>query len=109
VRGKVTLHATVGQHRGNGAFRPSDSPPLPIQCNEGNQDVSINRSPASINNHTTISIAIERDTKVGAKRAHLLAECGGIGCTNTIIDNPVSHRKGQNRRTGGGECRDGEW
>jgi hypothetical protein len=109
VRGKVTLHATIGQHRGNGAFRPGDSPPLPIQCDEGDQDVTINRSPVSINNYTTISIAIERDAEVGAVRAYLLAECGGIGRANAIIDNPVSHRKRQNRRTGGGECRDGEW
>jgi len=109
VRGKVTLHATIGQHRGNGAFRPGDSPPLPVQCDEGDQDVTINCSPASINNHTTVSITIERDAEVGAVRAHSLAECSGVGSTNTIIDNPVSHRKRQNRRTGGGECRDGEW
>jgi hypothetical protein len=56
VRGKVALHATIRQYRGNGAFRPSDSPPLPIQCDEGDQDVTINRSPVSINNHTTVSI-----------------------------------------------------
>jgi hypothetical protein len=109
VRGKVTLHATIGQHRGNGAFRPGDSPPLPIQCDEGDQDVTINCSPASINNNTAVSIAIERDAEVCAVRAYLLAECGGIGRANAIIDNPVSHRKRQNRRTGGGECRDGEW
>jgi hypothetical protein len=109
VRGKVTLHATIGQHRCNGAIRPGDSPPLPVQCDEGDQDVTINGSPVSINNYTTVSIAIERDAEVGAVRAHSIAECSGVGSTNTIIDNPVSHRKRQNRRTGGGECRDGEW
>jgi hypothetical protein len=106
--GKVTLHATIGQHRGNGAFRPGDSPPLPIQCDEGDQDVTINRSPVSINNYTTISIAIERDAEVGAVRAYLLAECGGIGRANAIIDNPVSHRKWQDRCASGGECCNGK-
>jgi hypothetical protein len=109
VRGKVTLHATIGQHRGNGAFRPGDSPPLPIQCNEGDQDVSINGSPASINNNTAVSVTIERDAEVGAVRAHLLAECSGVGSTNTIIDNAISHCKRHDRGAGGGECRDGEW
>jgi hypothetical protein len=109
VRGKVTLHATIGQHRGNGAFRPGDSPPLPVQCDEGDQDVTVDGSPVSINNHTTVSIAIKRDAEVGAVRAHSLAECSGVGSTNTIIDNPISHRKRQNRGASGGECRDGEW
>jgi hypothetical protein len=109
VRGKVALHATIRQYRGNGAFRPSDSPPLPIQCDEGDQDVTINRSPVSINNHTTVSITVKRNAEVGAVRAHLLAECGGVGSTNAIIDNAISHCKRHDRSTSGGEGRNGEW
>jgi hypothetical protein len=108
VRGKVTLHATIGQHRGNSTLGPGNSPPLPVEGNEGDQDVTINGSPTRINNDAAISIAIERDAEVGAVRAYLLAECGGIGRANAIIDNPVSHRKRQNRRTGGGECCNGK-
>jgi hypothetical protein len=109
VRGEVALHAAVGQHRGNGAFRPGDSPSLPIQCNEGDQNVTINRSSVSINNDTTVSIAIERDAEVGGMRAHLLAECSGVGGTNAIIDNAVSHRKRHDRGASGGECCSGKW
>jgi hypothetical protein len=109
VRGQVALHATVRQHRSNGALRPSDSPPLPIQCNEGNQHVAVNGSAARINNDAAIGIAIERDAEVGAVRAHLLAECGGVGGANAIIDHTVTHRKWQDRGASGGECCSGEW
>jgi hypothetical protein len=109
VGSKVTLHAAVGQHRCNGALRPGDSPPLPIQGDEGNQDVTINGSPASIHNDAAISVAVERDAEVGAVRAHLLAECGGVGGTYTVIDDAVPHGERQDRGARGGERRNGEW
>ena len=91
--GKVALHPAIGQHRGNGTLRPGDSPPLPIEGNEGDQDVTINRSPGRINNDTAICVAIECNPEVGTVRANLLAERGWIGGANTIIDNAVPHRK----------------
>ena len=91
--GKVALHPTIGQHRGNGTFGPSNSTPLPIKGNEGNHDVTINRSPGRINNDTAICVAIECNPEVGTVRAHLLAKRGGVGGANAIIDNAVPHRK----------------
>jgi hypothetical protein len=91
--GKVALHPAIGQHRGNGTFRPGDSTPLPVEGNEGDQDVTINRSPSRIDNDTAICVAIECDPEVGTVRAHLLAERGGVGGANAIIDNAVPHRK----------------
>jgi hypothetical protein len=109
VRSKVTLYATVGQHRGNGTLRPNDSPPLSIQCNEGDQDVAINGSPASINNNAAVSVTIERDAEVGAVRAHLLAERSGVGGANAVIDDASPHGERQDGGTSGGERRNGEW
>jgi hypothetical protein len=93
VRGKVTLHATIGQHRGNSTLGPGNSPPLPVEGNEGDQDVTINRSPSRINNDTAICVAIECNPEVSTVRAHLLAERGWIGGANAIIDNAAPHRK----------------
>jgi hypothetical protein len=42
-------------------------------------------------------------------RAHLLAECRGVGSANAIIDHTVTHRKWQDRGASGGECCNGEW
>jgi hypothetical protein len=109
VRRKVALHATIREHRGNGAFRASNSPPHSVQSNQGDQDVSINGSSTSINNHTTISIAIKRYAEVSSVRAHLLAECCRVSGTNAIIDNAVSHRKRHHRCASRGERRNGEW
>ena len=91
--GKVALHPAIGQHRGNGTLGPGDSPPLPIEGNEGDQHVTINRSPGRINNDTAICVAIKCNPEVGTVRAHLLAERGWIGGANAIIDNAVPHRK----------------
>jgi hypothetical protein len=109
MRGKVTFHATIGQDRGNGAFRASNSSPHSVQSNQGDQDVSINGSSASINNHTTVSIAIKRYAEVSSVRAHLLAECCGVSGTNAIVDNAISHRKRHHRGTSRGERGNGEW
>ena len=91
--GKVALHPAIGQHRGNGTFRPGNSTPLPIEGNEGDQHVTINRSPGRINNDTAICVAIKCNPEVGTVRAHLLAERGWIGGANAIIDNAAPHRK----------------
>jgi hypothetical protein len=109
VRSKVTLYATVGQHRGNGTLRPDDSPPLSIQCDEGDQDVAIDGLPASIHNDAAVSVTIKRDAEVGAVRAHLLAECGGVGGANAVIDDASPHGERQDGGTSSGERRNGEW
>jgi hypothetical protein len=109
VRGKVTLHATIREHRGNGAFSASNSPLHSVQGDEGDQDVTINCTPIRINNDTTVSIAIKRNAQVSTVRAHLLAECGRISRTNAIVDHAVSHRKRHHRCASRGERCDGEW
>ena len=91
--GKMALHATIRQYRGNGAFRPSHSPPLPVEGDEGDQNVTINRSPSRINYDTAICVAIECNPEIGTVRTHLLAERGGVGGANAIIDNAAPHRK----------------
>ncbi len=91
--GKVALHSAIGQHRGNSTLGPGNSPPLPVEGNEGDQDVTIDRSPRSINNDTAICVAIKCDPEVGTVRAHLLAERGWIGGANAIIDTAAPHRK----------------
>ena len=91
--GKEALHPAICQHRGNDTFRPGDSSQLPIEGNEGDQDVTINRSPSRINNNTAICVAIKCDPEVGTVPAHLLAERGWIGGANAIIDHAVPHRK----------------
>jgi hypothetical protein len=109
VRGKVTLHATIGQHRRNDAFRTSHSPPPPVQGDECDQDVTINCTPVRVYHDAAVRIAIERNAEIGVVRTHLLTQCSGVGSANPVIDYAIAHGKRHDRGAGSGERCDRKW
>jgi hypothetical protein len=102
--GEAALNRCIREHSRHDTICTGKPPLVAVECEQGNQDVTVDWLAALINCDTTVGISIERNPGVSASFTYGSCKGARTCCADSIINHANARAQWRDNRAGGCKC-----